>query len=244
MASPRSLPRIAAFATPEPIRLDTRTRAQRAGRTTMKHHRPIRGTLRWTFTIAAALALASSLGQAAQARRLDPPPVPAGIAADAGSVAFFAGHAVGTQDYVCLPSGSSFAWTLITPQATLFGPRDQQLTTHFFSPNPLEAGTVRPAWQHSRDTSTVWGKLHASSADSAYVAPGAIPWLLLDVAGAAAGPNGGNALTAATQIHRVNTFGGAAPATGCTASSDVGKKEFVPYEADYFFYSNSADEED
>jgi hypothetical protein len=43
-------------------------------------------------------------------------------------------------------------------------------------------------------------------------------------------------LTEATYIHRLNTAGGIAPATGCSQSVDVGSRIFVPYEADYFFY--------
>jgi hypothetical protein len=67
------------------------------------------------------------------------------------------GHATGTQNYVCLPSGAGVAWTLFTTQATLFSERGRQLTTHFFSPDPLEAGRpVRATWQDSEDTSTVW----------------------------------------------------------------------------------------
>jgi hypothetical protein len=34
----------------------------------------------------------------------------------------------------------------------------------------------------------------------------------------------------------VHTSGGIAPSTGCALSADIGKREFVPYEADYFFY--------
>ncbi len=93
---------------------------------------------------------------------------------------------VGTQNYVCLPSPSigQVAWTLFTPQATLFSDEREQLTTHFFSPNPFEVspspfenGIVRATWEDSRDTSTVWGKVIASSSDPNFVAPGAIPWL-------------------------------------------------------------------
>jgi len=47
-------------------------------------------------------------------------------------------------------------------------------------------------------------------------------------------------LTATTFIHRLNTSGGVAPSTGCTAS-DVGKKAFVPDTADYFFYRAADD---
>lgn len=187
---------------------------------------------------ALALALTFSLAPPAQAKKVEPPRVPAGLEVDAGSRAFLVGHAVGTQNYVCVPSGTGVAWSLFTPQATLFDGHGKQLTTHFFSPNPFENGTVRPAWQHSRDTSSVWVELNTSSSDPAFVAPGALPWFLLDVTGRTDGPNGGDALGATTQIHRVNTVGGIAPATGCAAPADVGNKQFVPYAADYFFYSN------
>jgi hypothetical protein len=186
---------------------------------------------------ALAFALTLAFAQPAHARRITPPSVPADIQVDAGSRAFFEGHAVGTQNYVCLPVGLGFAWTLFTPEATLFSAKDQQVATHFLSPNPLEAGTPRAAWQHSRDTSTVWAKLVRQSTDPAFVAPDSIPWFLLDVVGAQYGPTGGAALTAAHQIQRLNTVGGVAPATGCVAATDVGKKTFVPYEADYIFYA-------
>ena len=60
--------------------------------------------------------------------------------------------------------------------------------------------------------------------------------LLLRVVGAQDGPTGGQMLTATTFIHRLNTSGGVAPSTGCTIPTDVGKRAFVPYTADYFFY--------
>jgi hypothetical protein len=40
--------------------------------------------------------------------------------APAGNTAFLTGHALGTQNYICLPSPSEFSWTLFGPQATLF----------------------------------------------------------------------------------------------------------------------------
>jgi hypothetical protein len=43
-------------------------------------------------------------------------------------------------------------------------------------------------------------------------------------------------LTATTFIQRLNTTGGAIPATGCAVSGNIGAREFVPYTADYFFY--------
>ena len=53
------------------------------------------------------------------------------------------------------------------------------------------------------------------------------------------GPTGGDLLTRTTFIQRVNTSGGLAPATGCSQASDVGKKAFIPYTADYFFFTDA-----
>lgn len=189
-------------------------------------------------TTALALALALALAPSAHAQ-VTPPPVPADIEAPEGTEAFLLGHAVGTQNYICLPAGAKAAWSLFTPQAALFSDDGRQLTTHFFSPNPFEGDTVRPAWQHSRDTSSVWVRLVAPSSDPDFVAPGAIPWLLLEVTGALGGPNGGGQLLETTHIHRVNTAGGLAPASGCSAKADIGKKAFVPYTADYVFYRDA-----
>ena len=75
-----------------------------------------------------------------------------------------------------------------------------------------------------------------SSTDRAFVAPDAIPWLLLDVVGAQDGPTDGDKLSETTFIQRLNTTGGVAPATGCAQSTDVGTRAFIPYKADYFFY--------
>lgn len=73
------------------------------------------------------------------------------------------------------------------------------------------------------------------------MAPGAIPWLLLNMkdTGTQEGPTGGRKLTRTTFIQRVNTVGGVAPSTGCAQSSDVGSRAFVPYKADYFFYEDA-----
>lgn len=108
-----------------------------------------------TTTCAAALTVAFTISvpQSARADRVTPPPVPATIAAPPDSKAFFEGHAVGTQNYICLPSAAGVAWTLFGPQATLFDDHGKQVITHFLSPNPIESGTARATWQHSRDTS-------------------------------------------------------------------------------------------
>jgi hypothetical protein len=172
--------------------------------------------------------------------------VPGNINVPAGNTVYLSGHAVGTQNYVCAPSGSGFAWTLFGPQATLFitfkwitGDITQQVMTHFLSANPQENGTPRPTWQGSLDTSAVWGKAAASSTDPAFVAPGAIPWLLVQVVGSQRGPAGGDLLTPTTYIHRVNTTGGVAPSTGCSVSANAGSTVLVAYTADYFFYKSN-----
>jgi Protein of unknown function (DUF3455) len=205
-----------------------------------------------------ALLIACSMGLAvactvwrprpAHAGRVTPPPVPSDIQVEAGNSAFLVGHGVGTQNYICLPcpnattpaaacpDASGFAWLLFTPEATLFNDHLKPVTTHFFSPNPAENGTIRATWQHSKDTSIVWGGRATASSDPDFVAPDAIPWLRLPMAGVEEGATGGDTLTATTFIQRVNTVGGAAPSDGCAQSTDVGAKAFVPYEADYFFY--------
>ena len=201
---------------------------------TQLHQSPYRNLL---LACATALAVAFTVSppQPVHANpHLEPLLVPPNLQVPAGHKVFFVGHAVGTQQYICLSPG---AWTFFGPQATLFDDNEKQVTTHFLSPNPspddpLGSDTPRPTWQHSKDTSAVWAAPIASSSDSAFVAPGAIPWLLLEVVGAEEGPTGSHKLTAATFIQRLNTVGGVAPLTDCT----LGQKELVPYEADYFFY--------
>ena len=192
------------------------------------------------FVAILGMAFTFALPQAARAQGVTPPPVPANLEVPAQSQAFLLGRGVGTQNYICAPSASlgQVAWTLFTPQATLFSDQGGQLTTHFFSPNPVEGHIVRATWEDSRDTSTVWARAIASSLDPNFVTPGAIPWVLLLVVGTQVGPTGGSTLSATTFIQRLNTVGGAAPATGCDRLTDVGSKAFVPYTADYFFFKN------
>ncbi len=172
----------------------------------------------------AALLLIASTAPSVEAQS-----IPADIQPPAGSVAFLRGQAAGTQNYICLPTLTAPAWTFIGPQATLFNRLGGQITTHFLSPNPAEAGMPRATWQSSFDTSSVWARAIAASTDPAFVEPNAIPWLLLHVVGRRNGPTGGHALTRTTFIQRLNTFGGVAPATGCSLSTDIGKVAFVPY---------------
>jgi len=187
---------------------------------------------------ALAVAFTVSLPQSAHAEKVTPPPVPAGLEVSSDFEAFLVGHAIGTQNYVCQPSGGSFAFVLFTPQATLFNDADHQIITHFFSPNPDEGGTIRATWENSRDTSTIWAAVVPDG--SATVDPNSIAWLKLAVVGAEDGPTGGGKLSDTKFVQRLSTFGGLAPTTGCSSLADVGKKEFVPYQADCFVYKKAA----
>lgn len=203
----------------------------------------IKNTLR-NFRVtyfAATVAMGCSVSMAASAHSVSviPPVVPSTLQVPAGNKPFFEYYALGTQDYICLPSATGFSWTFFGPQATLFNDEYRQVATHFLSPNPAEGGTLRPTWQHSQDTSAVWAKALNTSSDAAFVASGAIPWLLLQVVGTQDGPTHGNKLASATFLQRVATAGGVAPASGCEASTDVGKKVLVPYSATYVFYRTS-----
>jgi hypothetical protein len=198
-----------------------------------------------SIVLLTSFVAASASAQTSADGSITPPPVPTDVQVEEGNVAFLVGHATGTQNYSCLPCDprkpgcpNGVAFTLFTPQATLFDDELEQVTTHFFSPNPFENGVIRATWQHSRDTSTVWGKVVGISTDANFVKPGAIAWLLVNVkdVGVLAGPTGGDKLTKTTFIQRLNTVGGVAPSSGCSSQADIGRQEFVPYKADYFFY--------
>ena len=200
-------------------------------------------TTRRILSCASATALALACSVALGADKVTAPDVPFDIQVPEGHIAFLKGLGVGTQNYACSPSGAGFAWILFTPEATLFSDVGKQVTTHFNSPNPdpldrntdprvvAVGGAIRATWQHSRDSSIVWAKAVAAvpQADS-------IAWLKLEVVGRQDGATGGDTLTPTTFIQRVNTVGGLAPFDGCSQLSDVGKKAFIPYTADYFFF--------
>ncbi len=204
----------------------------------------------------ATLALGCAFGMIihAEAQNITAPATPSAITPPAGNSAFFLGHAVGTQGYVCLPTrpgASTASWTVngARPEATLFASifgQSVEAVTHFLSPNtnpngsapnPLPFGS--PTWQSSLDSSKVWGlQLQSIPAGSDQSCPhaGAIACLLLESIGSEAGPAGGKFLTQTTFVQRLNTQGGFAPTSGCSVIGDVGKQILVPYTADYYFF--------
>lgn len=190
----------------------------------------------WTKSlVAVGAACLVALPRPAHAGGIEPPVVPTDLVVSSDHRPYLVAHAIGTQNYVCAPKGDGFAWKPYGPQATLFDDHGHQITTHFLSPNPDEQGKYRPTWQHSRDTSAVWASPVAETSDPAYVEAGAIPWLKLEIVGRTRGVDG-RRLTETTFIQRVDTVGGIAPATGCSAAANLGERALVPYETDYVFY--------
>jgi hypothetical protein len=189
---------------------------------------------RLLVAVAGALSLAAPLfTHAAGASTVSPPNVPSNLQVPNGNMPFEVGHAVGVQIYSCqAQSDGTFAWTFVAPSATLFNDKGSQIATHFLSNDP--SGTPRPTWQ-ANDGSKVWGKRIASSADPNFVAPGAIPWLLLQAAATALSPDRSDRFASTTYIQRVHTAGGVAPTSVCDASH-VGATANQNYTADYYFY--------
>jgi hypothetical protein len=187
-----------------------------------------------TLIIAVTFAL-PHVAAAQSPSTIVPPPMPGDLEVDSGFVPFLAAHAIGTQNYVCVAVDGAFSWAPYGPQATLYDEYGGQVLTHFLSPTPYSL-VPGPTWQHSRDSSLVWGQIDKISNDAQYVAPDAIPWLLLEAAVVGDGPTGGDKLLQTRYIQRLNTVAGKAPTVGCSQSGDIAKRALVPYEADYYFY--------
>lgn len=126
---------------------------------------------------------------------------------------------VGELTYECKAKAndaSAYEWVFVGPVAKLMDASNKEVGKYY-------AG---PTWE-SMDGSKVTGKQVAV----APAAAGSIPLQLVK-----ADPATGNgAMTGITYIQRVNTKGGVAPAEPCVAAS-MGKKQQVPYQADYVFY--------
>jgi Protein of unknown function (DUF3455) len=135
-----------------------------------------------------------------------------------GETARFTYAAVGVQIYECKLVDGKPAWAFVAPEADLFDATGRRVGKHY-------AG---PSWE-SDDGSKIVGTLKAR-ADA--TRPGAIPHLLITTkADARAG-----VFANITSLQRVNTLGGVAPTTSCTAA-DIGKQARVYYSADYRYFS-------
>lgn len=203
---------------------------------------------RTLFVVGLAFASAFGTITVASAQTVTPPTTPTDITPPEGNVAFLVGHALGSQGYTCLPSGTGgTSWTINPPrpEATLFTKlfgQPLEIITHFTSinENPKE-GVVPPVsgnatWQSSLDSSRVWAKatgtVVAGTDRDSCPNTGSIPCLRLESIGNEKGPAGGRLLADTTFVLRLNTNGGAAPTSNCS----VGQTQLVPYTADYYFY--------
>ncbi|MEO6407317.1 MAG: DUF3455 domain-containing protein [Burkholderiaceae bacterium] len=128
---------------------------------------------------------------------------------------------VGDLSYECREKkdmAGQHEWVFVGPVANLMS-SDRKVVGKYY------AG---PTWE-SADGSKITGKQLA-------VAPGGtgnIPFQLVKTEPAM----GAGAMTGVTYIQRINTKGGVAPAMACDAAG-MGKKQTVPYQADYVFYGS------
>lgn len=146
--------------------------------------------------------------------------LPAALAPDADETLLLSVAARGVQIYECrtAKAGDQTEWAFVAPEAELLDAGGRPVGSH-------GAG---PSWQ-AQDGSRVVGSVKRRV--DAPVA-GTIPWLL--VATRDGGPPG--RFSRVTSIQRVNTTGGAAPASGCGPRS-LGVNVRVPYTADYHLYA-------
>jgi hypothetical protein len=181
---------------------------------------------------------------------------PAALTPPSQDLPFLTAHAVGTQNYICLPDPANpgnTTWTFIAPQATLsidnFSRQSREVATHFISilpgafpsasPGCTAANDANkqycPTWQNSRDSSQIWGSRVGSvvaGTDPTCPNAGAVACLLLKAVATTAGQSGEGAFSEVTYVQRLNTVGGSAPKTSCT----IGSLALVPYTADYTFF--------
>ena len=134
------------------------------------------------------------------------------LAPEAGSKLVSHAHAVGVQIY----QWNGTTWAFVGPSATLYSNANAEgvVGTHYAGPTweSNSGGTV---------VATVNDRCPRSAAD--------IPWLLLD----AVSHDGPGIFHDVSQIQRVNTVGGQAPAEAGTA----GEVRNVPYTAEYYFWT-------
>jgi hypothetical protein len=143
--------------------------------------------------------------------------MPTGLEAPAGHELAFELRAEGVQIYSCGDAATGPAWALEAPEAKLIDSRGVYAGTH----------GKGPTWEALDGSSVVGTKVQAANAEA-----GAVPWLLLRAAS-----HGGTRgrMADVTFVQRVQTSGGVAPSSGCSAAA-VGAVARVPYEARYCFY--------
>jgi len=139
----------------------------------------------------------------------------------ADEVAAFRLRASGVQVYECralLTNPDRFAWQFVAPDVTLTDPTTGGDTAVLRSVD---------LWNSLTDRSSVSAVLRATQSAGTTN----LPWTYMRAIPAS--PDG--MFAGVTSIQRVNTSGGAAPATGCAADT-AGSEARVPFSAEYYFY--------
>ncbi|MDI1237740.1 MAG: DUF3455 domain-containing protein [Polaromonas sp.] len=166
-------------------------------------------------SLLSACAVAAPAGPADTAK-----PVPAELKPADSERAAFTWHAVGSQIYECRADGKGgWAWGFVAPEADLFNRKGEKVGTH-------GAGPHWAALDGSKTLGTV--KARANGAGAAD-----IPLLLLSARSA----GGSGTMASVTSVQRLNTVGGNAPARGCEAQADSGRRIQQGYAADYVFFT-------
>lgn len=190
----------------------------------------MQATPRWILGVALVFVVATGgcrrdreapRGDPATTITLPPPRVPESLRASDGEVPRARAAAHGTQNYECQAAssdgGGGFVWKLLGPEAELTDDAGKRIGRHY-------AG---PTWE-SNDGSQVVGEVKAKAE-----APDgkSVPWLLLR----AKKTSGAGMFAGVTSVQRVDTQGGAPPATGCDAEH-AGARQSAEYRATYYFY--------
>lgn len=178
-----------------------------------------------TLAATAAAAVACSLFLAGCASQPAPSSMPAKESAvpaaiqvaDSEKLSFVWG-ATGTQNYECKANAAGvMAWAFVAPDAQLLMGKSV-VGSH-------GAGPFWMALDGSKTVGTVKARADAPNKQD-------IPLLLLTMKSSGAPGKMANI----TSIQRINTQGGVAAATGCTAAADAVKQSKIPYTADYAFF--------
>jgi hypothetical protein len=164
------------------------------------------------MVVALTASAATPLVQGARA-------VPEALKAPADQEVGFELQATGVQIYACRANKNDptkFEWAFQAPEADLFDATGKLVGRHYGG----------PTWEGA-DGSKVVGEVKAKDAS---FSTGSIPWLLLS----AKDYSGVGLFSGVKSIQRLNTTGGAAPATASAAQA--GQEARVPYTATYVFY--------
>ncbi|HET6239448.1 MAG TPA: DUF3455 domain-containing protein [Acetobacteraceae bacterium] len=160
-------------------------------------------------TLAGLALVATATHATAQEQSITPPP---------NAKLLLEAAAQGVQIYTCKQANDGYHWVFIAPDAALFDTAGRQIGTHF-------AG---PSWQLD-DGSKIVGEVVAQAPAPE---PHAITWLLLRVKA----HDGHGLLSGVDLVRRIDTQGGAAPATICDATQATTQAR-MRYTARYLFYA-------